>query len=285
MIYLNGNKIEITRFPDGTPSNTIEPQQKNNLIEWRYENDNEAMFIWYLVHHLREGATNADIIELMLPYLPTARADRTKYESDIFYLKYFGDFINALRFDAVWCLDVHSTVGEALINNLVVLSPELLIYQVTNQLFKQYKIEKPLYYLTDTGSLKRFNQMINSSFFTFGIKSRNWVTHEITDLRIEKSDPEIEIAGRDILIIDDILASGRTILKGAEKLKELGANRIFIYVSHCENQVLESELLKSGLIEKIFTTNSIFQAPENDDRFQILDYKAARAYRGHTYRK
>ena len=284
MIYLNGEEIAIERFHDGAPANTIAPQGKRCLIEWRYEDDSEAMFLWYLVHHLREGATNAEMIELMLPYLPTARADRCKYEEDVFYLKYFAKFINSLHFDSVWCVDIHSTVGEALIDNLVVLSPELLIYYTMNQLYKQYKIEKPLIYLTDSGSLKKFNSMLHTSFI-FGIKERNWATHQITNLRIEKSDPDIEIEGRDILIVDDILASGRTILTGAQKLKELGANRIFIYVSHCENQVLDSELLKSGLIEKIFTTNSIFTSPENDDRFHIIDYKSAQAYRGHTYRR
>ena len=43
-----------------------------------------------------------------------------------------------------------------------------------------------------------------------------------------------------------------------ETLKELGAKEIYLYVTHCENTILEGELLTSGLIEKVYTTNSIF---------------------------
>lgn len=61
-----------------------------------------------------------------------------------------------------------------------------------------------------------------------------------------------------MLIIDDICSKGGTFYHSAKKLKELGANKIYLYVSHCENTIYAGELLKdNGLIEKIFTTDSI----------------------------
>lgn len=67
-----------------------------------------------------------------------------------------------------------------------------------------------------------------------------------------------QIKDRDVLIIDDICSKGGTFYHSAKKLKELGANKIYLYVSHCENTIYSGELLKdNGLIEKIFTTDSI----------------------------
>ena len=47
-------------------------------------------------------------------------------------------------------------------------------------------------------------------------------------------------------------------LETTSLLKELGANKIFLFVTHCEKTVFEGELFKSGLIDKLFTTDSIF---------------------------
>ncbi|MCL2863881.1 MAG: hypothetical protein FWE54_07415, partial [Methanimicrococcus sp.] len=44
----------------------------------------------------------------------------------------------------------------------------------------------------------------------------------------------------------------------ARKLKELGANKIYLYVTHCEDSILSGELINSGLLEKIYTTKSIY---------------------------
>ena len=43
-----------------------------------------------------------------------------------------------------------------------------------------------------------------------------------------------------------------------DKLKELGAKNIILYVTHCESTILEGEVLTCGLIDKVYTTNSLF---------------------------
>ena len=67
-----------------------------------------------------------------------------------------------------------------------------------------------------------------------------------------------------VLIIDDICSRGGTFLHSAKKLKECGAWDIYLYVTHCENTILDGELINSGLIKKIFTTDSIYTS-ENEN--------------------
>ena len=70
------------------------------------------------------------------------------------------------------------------------------------------------------------------------------------------------IAGKNILIIDDICSKGGTFYHSAKRLKEAGAANIYLYVTHCENTIYEGELLKEdSLIKHIFTTNSLLTAP------------------------
>ena len=66
------------------------------------------------------------------------------------------------------------------------------------------------------------------------------------------------IAGKNILIVDDICSKGGTFYFSAKKLKELGAKNIYLHITHCENTIFEGDILNCGLIKKIYTTNSIF---------------------------
>ena len=92
--------------------------------------------------------------------------------------------------------------------------------------------------------------------YAFGIKQRDWETGQILGLDVAGSVDKIKDSR--ILIVDDICSRGGTFYHSAKKLKELGAKEIYLYITHCENTILEGELLTSGLIEKVYTTNSIF---------------------------
>lgn len=63
-----------------------------------------------------------------------------------------------------------------------------------------------------------------------------------------------DVAGRDCLIVDDLADGGRTFIGLAEKIKENGANKVFLYVTHgvFSNGL---EVLKPHF-EKVFCTDS-----------------------------
>ena len=68
----------------------------------------------------------------------------------------------------------------------------------------------------------------------------------------------IEVKDKSIVIVDDICSYGGTFYYAAKALKELGAGNIYLHVDHCENSVLEGDMIKSGLIKEIWTTDSIY---------------------------
>ncbi len=73
------------------------------------------------------------------------------------------------------------------------------------------------------------------------------------------------VEGKDVIIIDDMISSGDSMIEVATKLKELKANRIFICTSFglfCNGLETFDKAYKDGLIDKVFTTNLIYQTPE-----------------------
>lgn len=247
MIKIDGIAIEANQFPDHTllvKAPTLRGHGELVHITWNYENDAEL----FTLICLRKHYSYAKAI-LWMPYCPHARMDRVKESNDVFTLKYFAEIINDLNFERVNILDPHSSVCTALINNVRALTPKKYIQAVIDE------CKPDILFYPDEGSQKRYSSMAEKEY-AFGIKRRDWATGKIEGLDVAGCIEKIN--GSSILIVDDICSRGGTFYHSAKKLKELGAKEIYLYVTHCENTILEGDLLTSGLIEKVYTTNSIF---------------------------
>ena len=74
-----------------------------------------------------------------------------------------------------------------------------------------------------------------------------------------------DITGKDLILVDDMISSGESMLDIAAKLKERGAGRIFIFSTFglfVDGLEKFDQYYADGLIDKIFTTNLIYQTPE-----------------------
>lgn len=292
MITINGIQVEQGHFPDGTlmmlnlktdllTKGTDEPNGMctKASICWKYESDAELFTLICLVKHIRKNFY-VDSISLMLPYLPHARMDRTKSNTEVFTLKHFSEVINSLGFDRVYVLDPHSNVSEALIDNIIVLGPEAYITNALNDI-EGKDIDggktwggKTIIYFPDEGALKRYRGLpvFTGRKLIYGKKERDWKTGKINGLSIytEGDTPikefgETPLKGEVVLMIDDIISYGGTFAYSADEIKKLGASAIYAYASHTENSMLDEERgtfikrLNEGIVDELFTTNSIFK--------------------------
>ena len=251
MIKINGVELQKSYFPDGTLHLKYTVQEgENTKIEWKYENNEELVSLIFITKHLREKFVKN--IELYMPYVPNARQDRTKKPHDIFTLKYFAEVINSLEFLKVHILDPHSDVTSALIDRVVQVSVTPYIQEAIK--LSGISKEKDIVFFPDSGSQKRYSD--ESKYpYAFGIKQRDWETGEIKGLEVSGDIPKEPF---DVLIIDDISSYGGTFYFAAKKLKELGARKIDLYVTHCENTILDGKLMDGDLINHIYTTSSLF---------------------------
>ncbi|MBO5873315.1 MAG: ribose-phosphate pyrophosphokinase [Clostridia bacterium] len=74
-----------------------------------------------------------------------------------------------------------------------------------------------------------------------------------------------DVMGMDLILVDDMISSGESMLDIAAKLKEKGARRIFIFSTFglfVNGLEKFDEYYANGLIDKIFTTNLIYNTPE-----------------------
>ena len=124
-------------------------------------------------------------------------------------------------------------------------------------------------YFPDEGACQRYADLdcIKESGLPviFGIKKRDFATGKILGLDVVS---DIDLKGKKVLIVDDICSAGGTFKFSAMKLKELGASDVALYVSHCEDNIQNGDLLKTDLVSKIYTTDSILHI--SDPKIQIV---------------
>ena len=73
------------------------------------------------------------------------------------------------------------------------------------------------------------------------------------------------VEGKDIIIVDDMISSGESMLDVARKLKNLGARRIFVCTTFglfASGLEVFDEAYADGTIAKVLSTNGVYQTPE-----------------------
>ena len=146
-------------------------------------------------------------------------------------------------------------------------------YQVLKALFKKEKdllMDKDhmLVVSPDEGGLQRniyYATMLGLNVSTF-YKRRDYtrvvngknpiVSHEYLGDNLD---------GKDVLIADDLIASGESVLDVARELKKRNANRVFVVVTFAQfTQGLEKfhEAYAEGLISRVYATNLTYRTPE-----------------------
>lgn len=271
MVKANG--YTINSFPDGTPliKKDLHTQLSMDVVDivWTFESMAELPTVIMIAKDAKDRGAP---IQLFMPYIPNARMDRA-HDEDVFTLKWFAEEINRCEFSRVVVFDPHSDVAPALIDRCEVHTPIREICQVIEE-------SKPdVIYFPDAGAMKRYEETVHwaldrekcSAYIIHGDKKRDWVTGKILGLDVVG---EVK-PGEKVLMIDDICSYGGTMFYSAKKLKELGAGDIDMYVSHCENSILDKErghlFDDPELIHRVYTTDSIFTGKH--DKITVLEHR------------
>ena len=74
-----------------------------------------------------------------------------------------------------------------------------------------------------------------------------------------------DLAGKDVIVVDDMIASGDSLIETARTLKERKAKRVFACCTFglfTKGLSIFDEAYEAGVIDQVFTTNCIYQMPE-----------------------
>ncbi len=88
-----------------------------------------------------------------------------------------------------------------------------------------------------------------------------------------------DVSGKDVIIVDDMIASGESMIDVASKIKAMGANRIFVFTSFglfTNGLEVFDRAYDEGIINKVFTTNLVYRNPGLKDRKWYCEVELAK---------
>jgi ribose-phosphate pyrophosphokinase len=255
-LYINQQETQVIRakFPAGESLIRIVPPTLQDPVataivqlDFRDNGDLiELMLLMDAFHRLYPSPLIQTF--LIMHYLPYARQDRVCNHGESLSVKVIADLINSLKFSHVYCMNIHSEVGVALLNNLVHLDLPVLGAIVSAFPDK----DNVVLVSPDAGANKKvfaFAKQFGYPEVVRADKIRNVLTGDIVETKVYAE----HIGNKDFLIMDDICDGGRTFIELAKELRKLTNGKIYLYVTH--GIFSKGAEVFEGLLDGIYTSN------------------------------
>ena len=229
--------------------------------------------VLFLLHGLRDaGATRRTVL---LPYMTFARKDRRTQVRDPVNTRYVAQLLESAGVDRVITLDVHNPA--ALDNSFRVPVDHLSALPMMVNHFVTQLPDTPLTVASpDIGGVKR------AQIFRESLESR--LEREVELAFFEKRRAQGVVSGqalvgntkgRTVIIIDDLCATGGTLLRAAEGCMRAGAAAVYAAVTHAPHTPGLAAVLANKAIAGVVTTDSIGYPlspllPEATQRLTVL---------------
>lgn len=253
MVLFNGKSIVTSIFPNKEKQyRTITTLGACPTLTLIFEGNEDITDLLIYKKYLDDTFPLAkDNIVLQADFCPYGQADR-QFGEHIFTFKYFAKLINDADFEAVYIIDPHSNVMCAALDRCVVCRPS------ADDIRHPEGIDYDFFFYVDNGGEKKYREIYPDKPYRFGNKKRNLDTGEIISYEVI-ADPD-EIKGKNILIVDDLIMGGRSFKEAAKALKDMGAAKVDLYVTHLmpvAQKFFCNKEYKDAGIDNVFSLNTL----------------------------
>lgn len=246
-------KTQLRVFPDGESKITFNSKPKSGtcvIVESTYPPvDTHIIHILSIVAKARERSSK---VILVVPYLGYARQDKEFLTGEVITVKVIAKLFKAVGVSKIIVVDVHSNIA---LNYFGMPKKNVSAISALVKKIKKMKLKSPLIVSPDKGGIERvkmFAQLFGVDYIALD-KKRDRKTGKVT---IENKDLE-DIKGRDLVLIDDMISSGGSIIKAVEFLKQRGCRKVVVGCTHALLINEAEKRIKLAGVSKIISTNTI----------------------------
>jgi len=209
-------------------------------------------------HHLMELLIMIDAakrastqrITAVIPFYGYARQDRKDQPRVPITAKLVANLLMSAGANRVLAMDLHSQQIQGFFDIPV---DHLFASPVFFQYLATKRSNNLVVFSPDVGGMKMasaYADVLGASLGLVAKKRKSATT-------VEAMSIVGDVAGCDVLLVDDITETAGTLTAAAKLLKENGARSIRAAVSHCVLNEIAYERLAGGLIDELITTNSV----------------------------
>lgn len=196
-------------------------------------------------------SASAGRITAVIPYYSYARSDKKDAPRISITARLIADLLKTAGADRVLTMDLHSAQVHGFFSMPV---DHLTATSTISEYFKQFENKENLIVVaTDAGGAKRAGRFAESLDAPIAIIDKR----RISDTEVNQGEVVGNVRSKDVIIFDDEIATGSTILETIKTLNAAGAGRIYVSAVHpvlCGEAV--SRLKEAG-IEELVVTNTV----------------------------
>lgn len=259
--------VEHKLFPDGESYIRIPVDVSGEdviVVQSTYKpQDKHLIELLIAIDALRD--LGARRITVVIPYLAYARQDKRFREGEGISIKTILQTIRANGADDLIVVEIHKEESLKFFGGRAINIPS--VYALA-EYFKN--MSDLLILAPDKGALKRakiFAELVNGEC-DYLEKFRDRVTGEIS-----VKPKSIDVKGKNVVIVDDIISTGKTMALAARKALENGALNVYAACAHALLVNNALELLKNSGIKEIIATNTV-PVPKEVKTVSIAPYIA-----------
>ncbi|HSG83567.1 MAG: ribose-phosphate diphosphokinase [Nitrosopumilus sp.] len=252
-IKANFVKSQVRVFADGESKITLSgkiSKKKSIVVQSIYPPvDTNLIQALSLISKAKE--TSSEVIAV-IPYMGYARQDREFLPGEIVTMKVLGKLFKGAGASKIIAVDIHSMIGFkhfTIKTKNVSAIPELVRY------FKKLSLKDPLVVSPDQGGKERakeFAKELGSEFIALE-KKRDRKTGKV-QIKTKNLD---EVVNRDLILVDDMISTGGSIVKATQFLKKQKCEKVYVACTHALLMNDAEKRIRKAGVTKIISANTI----------------------------
>jgi ribose-phosphate pyrophosphokinase len=244
--------IDVHGFPDGESRLRLPAELGTEVVVCRSLDQPNAKLVELLLAAEGARSLGADRVTLVAPYLCYMRQDRAFVAGEVVSQRVVGRFL-ARCFDGVVTVDPHlhrvTTLHEAVPSaRAIALSAAPVMGD-----YLAARGDRPLLLGPDQESEQWLRAVALRAGLEYAVARK--VRHG--DRRVEITLPERNYAGAEVVLVDDVASTGRTLAAAARAVTEAGASRVDVLVTHALFVGDALAVMRAAGVTDIWSSDSI----------------------------
>ncbi len=257
-------RVEGKTFPDGETYIRFHGGLEGEtlvIVQTLYPNQDRKLFELLLSVDTAKDLGCKEVVAVV-PYLAYSRQDRRFLDGEAVSVKAVLKLLGCVGVDYLITVDIHKAKSlEYFHGKALNLDPIPLIADSIRNVVKEPVIIAPDQGASDKA--RELAQLIPKADYVVFKKYRDRSTGEVFHEALE-----IDIAGRDAVIVDDIISTGTTIANIASYIKERGVSRTYVVCSHPLFVGDALNKLRSNNVFKVYALNTV-AVPEGVESIDV----------------
>jgi ribose-phosphate pyrophosphokinase len=243
---------EVTRFPDGESYVRVNYNFKDEhavvVQSTCYPQNDNYIELFLLLDAIKD--LGAKRVTAVVPYFGYARQDKRFKPGEAISVRTMCKLIERAGADDIITIDIHEDETMA---NFAIPAYNLTAMALIGRYIARLDLCDPVVLAGDQGALTRAKRAAAEFMADYDYlhKTRQ------TSTKVTMQPKRLDVSGRDVVIVDDIISTGGTVIEAIKVLKKQGARAIYVA---CTHPVLVGNSLKKIIAagaRKVMATDTI----------------------------